>query len=56
MNVAEFRAILSAHPETKMHWMLPGKSFVPDHYHITEVGVDGFEHLGQNVELPMRSA
>jgi hypothetical protein len=21
-----------------MHWMLPDKSFVPDHYHITEVG------------------
>jgi hypothetical protein len=38
MKVAEFRAILSAHPETKMHWMLPDKSFVPDHYHITEVG------------------
>ncbi|NBT35643.1 MAG: hypothetical protein EBT03_08930 [Betaproteobacteria bacterium] len=38
MKVAEFREILSAHPETKMHWMLPDKSFVPDHYHITEVG------------------
>jgi hypothetical protein len=38
MKVAEFRAILSAHPEAKMHWMLPDKSFVPDHYHITEVG------------------
>jgi len=21
-----------------MHWMLPDKSFVPAHYHITEVG------------------
>ena len=38
MNVTEFRAILSAHPGMKMHWMLPDKSFVPDHYHITEVG------------------
>jgi len=38
MKVAEFRAILSAHPQTKMHWMLPDKSFVPGHYHITEVG------------------
>ena len=38
MKVAELRAILSAHPGTKMHWMLPDKSFVPDHYHITEVG------------------
>lgn len=23
MKVAEFRAVLSAHPETKMQWMLP---------------------------------
>ena len=38
MNVAEFRAILAAHPEARMHWMLPDRSFVPDHYHITEVG------------------
>jgi hypothetical protein len=38
MNVADFRAVLAAHPETKMHWMLPDRSFVPDHYHITEVG------------------
>ncbi len=38
MNVAEFRAALAAHPGAKMHWMLPDKSFVPAHYHITEVG------------------
>jgi len=38
MKASGFRAALSAHPETKMHWMLPDKSFVPDHYHITEVG------------------
>ena len=38
MNVADFRAVLAAHPETKMHWMLPDRSFVPDHYHITEAG------------------
>jgi hypothetical protein len=38
MTVAEFRAILAAHPEAKMHWMLPGRGFVPEHYHITEVG------------------
>jgi hypothetical protein len=38
MNVAEFQAILAAHPDAKMHWMLPDRSFVPDHYHITEVG------------------
>jgi hypothetical protein len=38
MTVAEFRAVLAAHPEAKMHWMLPGRGFVPEHYHITEVG------------------
>jgi hypothetical protein len=38
MNVTEFLAVLSAHPGARMHWMLPDKSFVPDHYHITEVG------------------
>jgi hypothetical protein len=38
MNVLDLRAVLAAHPEAKMHWMLPDKSFVPDHYHITEVG------------------
>jgi hypothetical protein len=38
MTVAEFRAALAAHPDVTMHWMLPDKSFVPVHYHITEVG------------------
>ena len=38
MTVAELRAVLAAHPEAKMHWMLPNRGFVPDHYHITEVG------------------
>jgi len=38
MTVQEFRAILAAHPDTLMHWMLPDKAFVPSHYHITEVG------------------
>ena len=38
MKVAEFRAVLAAHPDAKMHWMLPDRSFVPEHYHITEVG------------------
>lgn len=38
MTVAELRVILAAHPDAKMHWMLPDKSFVPQHYHITEVG------------------
>lgn len=38
MNVREFQAALAAHPGVAMHWMLPDKSFVPAHYHITEVG------------------
>lgn len=38
MNVHEFQAALAAHPGVAMHWMLPDKSFVPAHYHITEVG------------------
>jgi hypothetical protein len=38
MTVNEFRAALAAHPGVTMHWMLPDKSFVPAHYHITEVG------------------
>jgi hypothetical protein len=38
MTVNEFQAALAAHPGAKMHWMLPDKSFVPAHYHITEVG------------------
>ena len=38
MNVKEFRAVLEANPGVKMHFMLPDQSFVPAHYHITEVG------------------
>ena len=38
MTVKEFRAALAANPAAKMHWMLPDQSFVPAHYHITEVG------------------
>ena len=38
MTVKEFRAALAGHPGVKMHWMLPDNSFVPAHYHITEVG------------------
>ncbi|MBU6309539.1 MAG: hypothetical protein KJS77_07330 [Planctomycetes bacterium] len=38
MTVAEFQRLLLAHPGETMHWMLPDKSFVPAHYHITEVG------------------
>jgi len=38
MNVTEFHNLLAAHPGEKMHFMLPDKSFVPAHFHITEVG------------------
>jgi hypothetical protein len=38
MTVKEFRRALDENPGVKMHWMLPDKSFVPTHYHITEVG------------------
>jgi len=38
MNVTEFRAVLEANPGAKMHFMLPDQSFVPAHYHITEIG------------------
>ncbi len=38
MTVHEFRHALESHPGARMHWMLPDKSFVPAHYHITEVG------------------
>jgi hypothetical protein len=38
MNVNELHNLLAAHPGEKMHFMLPDKSFVPAHFHITEVG------------------
>ena len=38
MKMRELRAVLDANPGVKMHWMLPDQSFVPAHYHITEVG------------------
>jgi hypothetical protein len=38
MTVKEFCRALESNPDVKMHWMLPNKSFVPAHYHITEVG------------------
>lgn len=38
MTVREFCRALESHPGVAMHWMLPDRSFVPRHYHITEVG------------------
>lgn len=38
MTTKEFNEIINKHPEASMYWMLPDDSFVPEHYHITEVG------------------
>ncbi len=38
MTIKQLRDLLGAHPGVAMHWMLPDRSFVPVHYHITEVG------------------
>lgn len=38
MTVKNLRQVLAANPGVKMHWMLPDRSFIPAHYHITEVG------------------
>lgn len=38
MNVKDFFSVLEKNPNLLMHWMLPDKSFVPAHYHITEIG------------------
>lgn len=38
MTVREFCDQLDRHPGVHMHWMLSDRSFVPVHYHITEVG------------------
>lgn len=38
MTIKEFKKILENNPDARMHWMLPDKSFVLDHYHITEIG------------------
>jgi len=38
MTVRDLLALLEAHPGEPLHWMLPDGSFVPAHFHITEVG------------------
>ena len=38
MQLDEFRRILSASPDLNLQIMLPDGSFVPPHFHITEVG------------------
>lgn len=39
MTFNQLQSALESHSGEFMHWMLPDKSFVPKHYHITEVGV-----------------
>ena len=38
MQLDEFRSILSASPDLNLQIMLPDGSFVPPHFHVTEVG------------------
>ena len=38
MTVKELYDALELNPNVTMHWMLPDKSFVRAHYHLTEVG------------------
>ena len=38
MTVRDLLMFLEQNPGQQMHWMLPDGSFVPTHYHITEVG------------------
>jgi hypothetical protein len=38
MNVQKFNYLLASHPGAALYVMLPSGEFVPDHFHITEVG------------------
>jgi hypothetical protein len=38
MNVKKFNQLLADNPDSALHVMLPDGEFVPDHFHITEVG------------------
>ena len=38
MTLEEFVAVLSANPDAALQLMLPDRSFVPAHFHVTEVG------------------
>jgi hypothetical protein len=38
MNLDKFVAVLTDNPQAVLHLMLPDGSFVPAHYHVTEVG------------------
>lgn len=38
MNFKQLVNLLSDHKDQRMHFIFPDDSFIPDHYHITEVG------------------
>ncbi len=38
MNVQKFNKLLADNPDVSLHVMLPSGEFVPDHFHITEIG------------------
>jgi hypothetical protein len=38
MNVAQLTKVLDAHGGSSLHFKLPSGEFVPDHFHVTEVG------------------
>lgn len=38
MTTKEFKKILEENLDGHMRWMFQDGSFVPDHYHVTEVG------------------
>ncbi|WP_088257615.1 DUF6428 family protein [Fimbriiglobus ruber] len=38
MNVKEFGQMLADNPDASLNVMLPGGEFVPEHFHVTEVG------------------
>ena len=38
MNLDTFTAVLTENPQTPLHLMLPDGSFVPAHFHVTEIG------------------
>ncbi len=38
LTLEELAAVLSAHPHAALNLMLPNQTFVPAHFHVTEVG------------------
>ena len=38
MNVRKFNDLLASNPDVAVYVMLPDGEFVPDHFHVTEVG------------------